>query len=161
MIDSHALVGSCAQVGKKVHLSAAVQVGGGIRAVFVTMPKPWTIGVFIHQSWSMGGSTGAGTLQSPGTGTTNTFSAWPTIAYTTSSAWIYSLDSESTYNYDARRTYNPVNATIGKVVLIDGSPVDFTVGLRYNVSGYPQTLQYPGTPRGWGTRAQITFLMGH
>jgi 2,3,4,5-tetrahydropyridine-2-carboxylate N-succinyltransferase len=28
MIDSHALVGSCAQVGRGVHVSAAAQVGG-------------------------------------------------------------------------------------------------------------------------------------
>jgi 2,3,4,5-tetrahydropyridine-2-carboxylate N-succinyltransferase len=28
MVDSHALVGSCAQVGRRVHLSAAAQVGG-------------------------------------------------------------------------------------------------------------------------------------
>ncbi|MEA2327507.1 MAG: 2,3,4,5-tetrahydropyridine-2,6-dicarboxylate N-succinyltransferase, partial [Thermoanaerobaculia bacterium] len=28
MIDSHALVGSCAQVGERVHLSAAAQLGG-------------------------------------------------------------------------------------------------------------------------------------
>jgi 2,3,4,5-tetrahydropyridine-2-carboxylate N-succinyltransferase len=28
MIDSHALVGSCAQVGKRVHLSAGAQIGG-------------------------------------------------------------------------------------------------------------------------------------
>lgn len=28
MIDSHALVGTCAQVGKRVHLSAASQIGG-------------------------------------------------------------------------------------------------------------------------------------
>jgi 2,3,4,5-tetrahydropyridine-2-carboxylate N-succinyltransferase len=28
MIDSHALVGSCAQIGERVHLSAAAQVGG-------------------------------------------------------------------------------------------------------------------------------------
>ena len=28
MIDSHVLVGSCAQVGQRVHLSAGVQVGG-------------------------------------------------------------------------------------------------------------------------------------
>src|SRR4029077_5500267 len=28
MVDSHALVGSCAQIGKRVHLSAAAQVGG-------------------------------------------------------------------------------------------------------------------------------------
>src|SRR5437588_1760801 len=28
MIDSHPLVGSCAQIGKRVHLSAAAQIGG-------------------------------------------------------------------------------------------------------------------------------------
>jgi len=28
MVDSHALVGTCAQVGKNVHLSAASQIGG-------------------------------------------------------------------------------------------------------------------------------------
>ena len=28
MIDRHALVGSCAQIGKRVHLSAAAQIGG-------------------------------------------------------------------------------------------------------------------------------------
>lgn len=33
MIDSHALVGSCAQVGERVHLSAAAQVGGVIEPV--------------------------------------------------------------------------------------------------------------------------------
>ena len=40
MIDSHVLVGSCAQVGEDVHLSAAVQIGGvlepaGARPVIV------------------------------------------------------------------------------------------------------------------------------
>jgi len=66
----------------------SAQWGGGLRSVFVTMPKPWTIGAFIYQSWNLGGPAGAGTLRSPGTGTTNTFSIWPTIAYTTSGAWI-------------------------------------------------------------------------
>jgi 2,3,4,5-tetrahydropyridine-2-carboxylate N-succinyltransferase len=33
MIDSHALVGSCAQVGQRVHLSAAAQLGGVIEPV--------------------------------------------------------------------------------------------------------------------------------
>lgn len=33
MIDSHALVGSCAQVGKNVHLSAASQLGGVLEPV--------------------------------------------------------------------------------------------------------------------------------
>ncbi len=40
MIDSHALVGTCAQIGKRVHLSAASQIGGvlepaGARPVIV------------------------------------------------------------------------------------------------------------------------------
>jgi 2,3,4,5-tetrahydropyridine-2-carboxylate N-succinyltransferase len=33
MVDSHALVGSCAQVGARVHLSAAAQVGGVLEPV--------------------------------------------------------------------------------------------------------------------------------
>lgn len=33
MIDSHALVGSCAQIGKRVHLSAGAQVGGVLEPV--------------------------------------------------------------------------------------------------------------------------------
>src|SRR5216683_5622502 len=33
MIDYHALVGSCAQIGKRVHLSAAAQIGGVLEPV--------------------------------------------------------------------------------------------------------------------------------
>jgi 2,3,4,5-tetrahydropyridine-2-carboxylate N-succinyltransferase len=33
MIDSHALVGSCAQIGQRVHLSAAAQIGGVLEPV--------------------------------------------------------------------------------------------------------------------------------
>ncbi|GAC1477636.1 MAG: 2,3,4,5-tetrahydropyridine-2,6-dicarboxylate N-succinyltransferase [Gemmatimonadaceae bacterium] len=33
LIDSHALVGSCAQVGERVHLSAAAQIGGVLEPV--------------------------------------------------------------------------------------------------------------------------------
>lgn len=36
MIDSHALVGSCAQVGARVHLSAAAQVGGVLEPINAT-----------------------------------------------------------------------------------------------------------------------------
>lgn len=40
MVDSHALIGSCAQIGKRVHVSAAAQIGGvlepaGARPVIV------------------------------------------------------------------------------------------------------------------------------
>jgi 2,3,4,5-tetrahydropyridine-2-carboxylate N-succinyltransferase len=33
MVDSHALVGSCAQIGKRVHLSAASQIGGVLEPI--------------------------------------------------------------------------------------------------------------------------------
>ena len=33
MVDSHALVGSCAQIGKRVHISAAAQVGGVLEPI--------------------------------------------------------------------------------------------------------------------------------
>lgn len=33
MVDSHALVGSCAQIGQKVHLSAASQIGGVLEPI--------------------------------------------------------------------------------------------------------------------------------
>ena len=33
MVDSHALVGSCAQVGKNCHISAAAQIGGVLEPV--------------------------------------------------------------------------------------------------------------------------------
>ncbi|MDE3197459.1 MAG: 2,3,4,5-tetrahydropyridine-2,6-dicarboxylate N-succinyltransferase, partial [Acidobacteriota bacterium] len=33
MVDSHALVGSCAQIGKNVHISAASQIGGVLEPV--------------------------------------------------------------------------------------------------------------------------------
>jgi len=33
LVDSHALVGSCAQIGERVHLSAAAQIGGVIEPV--------------------------------------------------------------------------------------------------------------------------------
>jgi 2,3,4,5-tetrahydropyridine-2-carboxylate N-succinyltransferase len=33
MIDSHALVGTCAQIGKNVHISAAAQIGGVLEPV--------------------------------------------------------------------------------------------------------------------------------
>jgi 2,3,4,5-tetrahydropyridine-2-carboxylate N-succinyltransferase len=33
MVDSHALIGSCAQIGERVHLSAAAQIGGVLEPV--------------------------------------------------------------------------------------------------------------------------------
>jgi 2,3,4,5-tetrahydropyridine-2-carboxylate N-succinyltransferase len=51
LIDSHALVGSCAQVGARVHISAAAQIGGVIEPVGA-MP------VIIEDEALIGGNTG-------------------------------------------------------------------------------------------------------
>jgi 2,3,4,5-tetrahydropyridine-2-carboxylate N-succinyltransferase len=51
MIDSHALVGSCAQIGRRVHLSAGAQIGGVIEPVGA-MP------VIIEDDVLVGGNTG-------------------------------------------------------------------------------------------------------
>jgi 2,3,4,5-tetrahydropyridine-2-carboxylate N-succinyltransferase len=51
MIDSHALVGSCAQIGRRVHLSAGAQIGGVIEPV-------GAIPVIIEDDVLVGGNTG-------------------------------------------------------------------------------------------------------
>jgi 2,3,4,5-tetrahydropyridine-2-carboxylate N-succinyltransferase len=51
LVDSHALVGSCAQIGQRVHLSAAAQIGGVIEPVGA-MP------VIIEDDVLVGGNTG-------------------------------------------------------------------------------------------------------
>ncbi len=51
LVDSHALVGSCAQVGKRVHLSAAAQIGGVIEPV-------GALPVIIEDDVLVGGNTG-------------------------------------------------------------------------------------------------------
>ena len=51
LIDSHALVGSCAQVGKRVHVSAGAQIGGVIEPV-------GALPVVIEDDVLVGGNTG-------------------------------------------------------------------------------------------------------
>jgi 2,3,4,5-tetrahydropyridine-2-carboxylate N-succinyltransferase len=51
LIDSHALVGSCAQLGKNIHLSAAAQIGGVLEPVN-SMP------VIIEDDVMIGGNCG-------------------------------------------------------------------------------------------------------
>ena len=51
MVDSHALVGSCAQVGRRVHLSAGAQIGGVIEPV-------GALPVIVEDDVLVGGNTG-------------------------------------------------------------------------------------------------------
>jgi 2,3,4,5-tetrahydropyridine-2-carboxylate N-succinyltransferase len=51
LIDSHALVGSCAQIGRRVHLSAAAQIGGVLEPV-------GALPVIVEDDVLVGGNTG-------------------------------------------------------------------------------------------------------
>ena len=51
LVDSHALVGSCAQIGRRVHLSAGAQIGGVIEPV-------GSLPVIIEDDVLVGGNTG-------------------------------------------------------------------------------------------------------
>jgi 2,3,4,5-tetrahydropyridine-2,6-dicarboxylate N-succinyltransferase len=51
MVDSHALVGSCAQIGDRVHLSAGVQIGGVLEPINATP-------VIVESDAIVGGSCG-------------------------------------------------------------------------------------------------------
>ncbi len=51
LIDSHALVGSCAQVGRRVHLSAGAQIGGVLEPV-------GALPVIVEDEVLVGGNTG-------------------------------------------------------------------------------------------------------
>jgi 2,3,4,5-tetrahydropyridine-2-carboxylate N-succinyltransferase len=51
LIDSHALVGSCAQIGARVHVSAGAQIGGVIEPV-------GAIPVIVEDEALVGGNTG-------------------------------------------------------------------------------------------------------
>jgi 2,3,4,5-tetrahydropyridine-2-carboxylate N-succinyltransferase len=51
LIDSHALIGSCAQIGKRVHVSAGAQIGGVIEPV-------GALPVIIEDEVLVGGNTG-------------------------------------------------------------------------------------------------------
>ena len=51
LVDSHALIGSCAQIGKRVHISAGAQIGGVIEPV-------GALPVIVEDDALVGGNTG-------------------------------------------------------------------------------------------------------
>jgi 2,3,4,5-tetrahydropyridine-2-carboxylate N-succinyltransferase len=108
LIDSHALVGSCAQVGKDVHVSAAAQLGGVLEPVGM---RP----VIIEDGVLVGGNTGIyeGTLVREraviGAG-----------VVLTASTPVYDLVRETIYRATAEA---PLEIPAGAVVIAGSRPV--------------------------------------
>jgi 2,3,4,5-tetrahydropyridine-2,6-dicarboxylate N-succinyltransferase len=128
MIDSHALVGSCAQIGKRVHLSAAAQIGGVLEPV-------GALPVIIEDDVMVGGNCGvyegaivrAGAVLAPGT-------------ILTGSTPVFDLIREQVYR---RNVDSPLEIPEGAVVVPGGRAVQTERGLAWGLSLYaPVIVKY-------------------
>ena len=101
MIDSHALVGSCAQIGDRVHLSAAAQIGGVLEPVNAAP-------VIIEDEVMVGGNCGVyeGTVVRQG-------AVLAAGVVLTRGTPVYDLVNESVYRATADRPLEiPANAVV-------------------------------------------------
>ncbi len=128
LIDSHALVGSCAQLGKKIHLSAAAQIGGVLEPIN-------SIPVIIEDDVMIGGNAGIyeGTIISKraviGAGCIITGS---TPVYDTIKGKIYKKTKDE-----------PLVIPEGAVVVPGTRPLQTQFGIEKNLSVYtPVIIKY-------------------
>lgn len=128
LVDSHALVGSCAQIGRRVHLSAAAQIGGVLEPV-------GALPVIIEDEVLVGGNCGVyeGTIVreravlAPGT-------------LLTGGTAVFDLVHDRVYRRDGDR---PLEIPAGAVVVPGTRPVRSGPGLAAGVSLYsPVIVKY-------------------
>jgi 2,3,4,5-tetrahydropyridine-2-carboxylate N-succinyltransferase len=128
MVDSHALVGSCAQVGRRVHLSAAAQIGG-------VLEPAGALPVIIEDEVLVGGNCGVyeGTIVreravlAPGT-------------LLTGGTAVFDLVHDRVYRRDGDR---PLEIPAGAVVVPGTRPVRTGAGARAGIALYaPVIVKY-------------------
>jgi 2,3,4,5-tetrahydropyridine-2,6-dicarboxylate N-succinyltransferase len=132
MIDSHVLVGSCAQIGKRVHLSAAAQIGGVLEPV-------GALPVIVEDDALVGGGCGVyeGTIVreravlAPGT-------------VLTGSTPVYDLVREQVYRRDGNRPLEiPAGAVVVPGARAAGGGAPATAAVRWGISLYtPVIVKY-------------------
>ncbi|MDE0806388.1 MAG: 2,3,4,5-tetrahydropyridine-2,6-dicarboxylate N-succinyltransferase [Longimicrobiales bacterium] len=128
MIDSHALVGSCAQVGRKVHLSAGCQIGGVLEPIGM---RP----VIIENEALIGGNTGVfeGTLVEEG-------AVLAPGVQLTSATTVYDLVRETTYRSQPGK---PLTIPAGAVVVPGSRPAGGTFATEKHIQLYaPVIVKY-------------------
>lgn len=128
MIDSHALVGSCAQIGRKVHLSAGCQIGGVLEPIGM---RP----VIIENEALIGGNTGVfeGTLVGEG-------AVLAPGVQLTSATTVYDLVRETTYRSQPGK---PLTIPAGAVVVPGSRPAGGTFATEKNIQLYaPVIVKY-------------------
>jgi len=128
LIDSHALVGSCAQLGKNIHLSAAAQIGGVLEPIN-------SVPVIIEDDVMIGGNSGIyeGTIVSRraviGAGCIITGS---TPVYDSAKGKIYKKTKDE-----------PLIIPEGAVVVAGSRPLKSQFGMENNLSIYtPVIIKY-------------------
>lgn len=115
----------------------------GITGIVLKQTGPWTFGALANHLWDL--------ETAPKTPTNATF-VQPFVAYSTESAWTYSLQSESTYDWDAESWSVPLNASVSKLAILGGKPVNFQAGVG-------NWLESPdGGPEDWRFRLQVQFV---
>jgi 2,3,4,5-tetrahydropyridine-2-carboxylate N-succinyltransferase len=128
LVDSHALVGSCAQIGRRVHLSAAAQIGGVLEPV-------GALPVIIEDEVLVGGNCGVyegaivreRAVLAPGT-------------LLTGGTAVFDLVHDRVYRRDGDR---PLEIPAGAVVVPGTRPVRSGPGLAAGVSLYaPVIVKY-------------------
>ncbi|WP_328701293.1 transporter [Sedimentitalea arenosa] len=135
-------------VGPAVRIPTFSDVSGetwaaGITGIVLKQTGPWTVGALANHLWD---------LESNPTTPTNATFFQPFVAYSTETAWTFSLQSESTYDWNAESWSVPVNASVSKLAIINGIPVNFMGGVGY-------WLESPdGGPDDWRFRLQVQFV---
>ncbi len=117
---------------------------GGVTGIVLQQTGPWTLGMMANHIWD---------LESSPTTPTNVTFMQPFAAYSTPSAWTYSLQSETTYDRTTDSWSIPVNASVSKLAMIGGKPVNLQAGAGY-------WLKSPvGGAEGWRFRLQAQFVI--
>jgi 2,3,4,5-tetrahydropyridine-2-carboxylate N-succinyltransferase len=128
LVDSHALVGSCAQIGRRVHLSAAAQIGGVLEPV-------GALPVIIEDEVLVGGNCGV----YEGTVVRERAVLAPGTLLTAGTA-VFDLVHDRVYRRDGDR---PLEIPAGAVVVPGTRPVRSGLGLKAGVSLYcPVIVKY-------------------
>jgi len=101
---------------------------GGVSAVVLAQPKPWSIGVLARQLWSFAGDDERQDV--------NQFLLEPFINYNLPNGWFLVSDMVMTANWDAPSGEEwtiPVGGGAGKLVKFGNQPVNMRLEYYYNV----------------------------
>ncbi|MHC4950066.1 MAG: transporter [Planctomycetota bacterium] len=99
----------------------------GPSAVFLTQPKPWTLGLLVRNLWSFAGESDRKSV--------NQFLAQPFINYNLDDGWYLTTQPVITANWNAdssNRWTIPVGGGVGKIMKIGNQPVNIRLASYWN-----------------------------